>query len=150
MFIFGFQLLDLFEFIVVPLLFRFIYFILYRLFFFVYFSMFGWLVFFSFQSFSICVCVYFFSAAIHEFPRDYFTNQERVDGAVGLHVLCVSVTCHTVHTQKIVPVLNTVPAYPKKLMLSSFVFGKASLKEITKLRLQKKAQSSKIQFWKVI
>ncbi|KAI9524984.1 hypothetical protein NQZ68_012494 [Dissostichus eleginoides] len=25
---------------------------------------------------------------IHEFPRDYFTNQERVDGAVGLHVLC--------------------------------------------------------------
>ncbi|KAF3842446.1 hypothetical protein F7725_024397 [Dissostichus mawsoni] len=26
--------------------------------------------------------------AIHEFPRDYFTNQERVDGAVGLHVLC--------------------------------------------------------------
>ncbi|XP_075902249.1 sodium/potassium/calcium exchanger 3-like [Nelusetta ayraudi] len=26
--------------------------------------------------------------AIHEFPRDYFTQQERVDGAVGLHVLC--------------------------------------------------------------
>ncbi|XP_071403269.1 sodium/potassium/calcium exchanger 3-like, partial [Centroberyx affinis] len=26
--------------------------------------------------------------AIHEFPRDYFTYQERVDGAVGLHVLC--------------------------------------------------------------
>ncbi|XP_059215757.1 sodium/potassium/calcium exchanger 3 [Centropristis striata] len=26
--------------------------------------------------------------AIHEFPRDYFTNQERVDGALGLHVLC--------------------------------------------------------------
>ncbi|XP_013875617.1 sodium/potassium/calcium exchanger 3 [Austrofundulus limnaeus] len=26
--------------------------------------------------------------AIHEFPRDYFSNQERVDGAVGLHVLC--------------------------------------------------------------
>ncbi|XP_030298303.1 sodium/potassium/calcium exchanger 3 [Sparus aurata] len=26
--------------------------------------------------------------AIHEFPRDYFTNQERMDGAVGLHVLC--------------------------------------------------------------
>uniref|UniRef100_A0A3Q3WLN3 Sodium/calcium exchanger membrane region domain-containing protein n=1 Tax=Mola mola TaxID=94237 RepID=A0A3Q3WLN3_MOLML len=25
---------------------------------------------------------------IHEFPRDYFTNQERMDGAVGLHVLC--------------------------------------------------------------
>uniref|UniRef100_A0A8C5EZX9 Sodium/calcium exchanger membrane region domain-containing protein n=1 Tax=Gouania willdenowi TaxID=441366 RepID=A0A8C5EZX9_GOUWI len=25
--------------------------------------------------------------AIHEFPRDYFTNQERVEGAVGLHVL---------------------------------------------------------------
>uniref|UniRef100_A0A8C3A9V1 Solute carrier family 24 member 3 n=1 Tax=Cyclopterus lumpus TaxID=8103 RepID=A0A8C3A9V1_CYCLU len=33
-----------------------------------------------------CVC-FLFSAAIHEFPRDYFTNQERVDGAVGLHVL---------------------------------------------------------------
>ncbi|XP_076600083.1 sodium/potassium/calcium exchanger 3-like isoform X1 [Chaetodon auriga] len=26
--------------------------------------------------------------AIHEFPRDYFTNQERIEGAVGLHVLC--------------------------------------------------------------
>ncbi|XP_037543628.1 sodium/potassium/calcium exchanger 3 [Nematolebias whitei] len=26
--------------------------------------------------------------AIHEFPRDYFTNQERAEGAVGLHVLC--------------------------------------------------------------
>ncbi|KAM3605671.1 uncharacterized protein V6R79_002689 [Siganus canaliculatus] len=26
--------------------------------------------------------------AIHEFPRDYFTNQERTEGAVGLHVLC--------------------------------------------------------------
>ncbi|XP_056147850.1 sodium/potassium/calcium exchanger 3 [Lampris incognitus] len=26
--------------------------------------------------------------AIHEFPRDYFTNQERVEGAVGLHVFC--------------------------------------------------------------
>ncbi|XP_061767056.1 sodium/potassium/calcium exchanger 3-like [Nerophis ophidion] len=26
--------------------------------------------------------------AIHEFPRDYFTNQERMDGAVGFHVLC--------------------------------------------------------------
>nr|XP_046256969.1 sodium/potassium/calcium exchanger 3 isoform X1 [Scatophagus argus] len=26
--------------------------------------------------------------AIHEFPRDYFTNQERMEGAVGLHVLC--------------------------------------------------------------
>ncbi|XP_068455470.1 sodium/potassium/calcium exchanger 3 isoform X2 [Clinocottus analis] len=25
---------------------------------------------------------------IHEFPRDFFSNQERVDGAVGLHVLC--------------------------------------------------------------
>ncbi|XP_023281681.1 sodium/potassium/calcium exchanger 3-like [Seriola lalandi dorsalis] len=24
--------------------------------------------------------------AIHEFPRDYFTNQERAEGAVGLHV----------------------------------------------------------------
>ncbi|XP_028279768.1 sodium/potassium/calcium exchanger 3 [Parambassis ranga] len=26
--------------------------------------------------------------AIHEFPRDYFTNKERTEGAVGLHVLC--------------------------------------------------------------
>ncbi|XP_029030961.1 sodium/potassium/calcium exchanger 3-like isoform X2 [Betta splendens] len=26
--------------------------------------------------------------AIHEFPTDYFTNQERSEGAVGLHVLC--------------------------------------------------------------
>uniref|UniRef100_A0AAQ4PTU3 Solute carrier family 24 member 3 n=1 Tax=Gasterosteus aculeatus aculeatus TaxID=481459 RepID=A0AAQ4PTU3_GASAC len=26
--------------------------------------------------------------AIHEFPRDFFTPQERADGAVGLHVLC--------------------------------------------------------------
>uniref|UniRef100_A0A672HAP0 Sodium/potassium/calcium exchanger 3-like n=1 Tax=Salarias fasciatus TaxID=181472 RepID=A0A672HAP0_SALFA len=26
--------------------------------------------------------------AIHEFPRDYFTEQERIEGAVGLHVLC--------------------------------------------------------------
>uniref|UniRef100_A0A7N6ARP5 Sodium/calcium exchanger membrane region domain-containing protein n=1 Tax=Anabas testudineus TaxID=64144 RepID=A0A7N6ARP5_ANATE len=33
------------------------------------------------------LCV-LFSAAIHEFPRDYFTNQERTEGAVGLHVLC--------------------------------------------------------------
>lgn len=43
----------------------------------------------------MCVFVFFFSAAIHEFPRDYFTYQERVDGAVGLHVLCVSVTYTT-------------------------------------------------------
>ncbi|CAL9687411.1 unnamed protein product [Knipowitschia caucasica] len=26
--------------------------------------------------------------AIHEFPTDYFTNAERTEGAVGLHVLC--------------------------------------------------------------
>uniref|UniRef100_A0A3P8WHW5 Solute carrier family 24 member 3 n=1 Tax=Cynoglossus semilaevis TaxID=244447 RepID=A0A3P8WHW5_CYNSE len=26
--------------------------------------------------------------AIHEFPRDYFTNKERAEGAVGLHALC--------------------------------------------------------------
>ncbi|XP_003963952.2 sodium/potassium/calcium exchanger 3 [Takifugu rubripes] len=26
--------------------------------------------------------------AIHEFPKDYFTNEERIEGAVGLHVLC--------------------------------------------------------------
>uniref|UniRef100_A0A674MDS8 Solute carrier family 24 member 3 n=1 Tax=Takifugu rubripes TaxID=31033 RepID=A0A674MDS8_TAKRU len=28
------------------------------------------------------------STAIHEFPKDYFTNEERIEGAVGLHVLC--------------------------------------------------------------
>lgn len=32
-----------------------------------------------------------FSPAIHEFPRDYFTPKQRTEGAVGLHVLCVSV-----------------------------------------------------------
>lgn len=32
------------------------------------------------------------STAIHEFPKDYFTNEERIEGAVGLHVLCVSIT----------------------------------------------------------
>uniref|UniRef100_A0A8C7XS16 Solute carrier family 24 member 3 n=2 Tax=Oryzias sinensis TaxID=183150 RepID=A0A8C7XS16_9TELE len=31
-----------------------------------------------------CSC----TPAIHEFPRDFFTNQERAEGAVGLHVLC--------------------------------------------------------------
>lgn len=36
----------------------------------------------------LCVC----STAIHEFPKDYFTNKERIEGAVGLHVLCVSIT----------------------------------------------------------
>uniref|UniRef100_A0AAQ5XSS4 Sodium/calcium exchanger membrane region domain-containing protein n=1 Tax=Amphiprion ocellaris TaxID=80972 RepID=A0AAQ5XSS4_AMPOC len=38
--------------------------------------------------FSVCVFVFSLFAAIHEFPRDYFTNQERTEGAVGLHVLC--------------------------------------------------------------
>uniref|UniRef100_A0A7N8WMR5 Solute carrier family 24 member 3 n=1 Tax=Mastacembelus armatus TaxID=205130 RepID=A0A7N8WMR5_9TELE len=38
--------------------------------------------------FSTFVYVCAFSAAIHEFPRDYFTIQERIKGAVGLHVLC--------------------------------------------------------------
>lgn len=32
------------------------------------------------------------STAIHEFPKDYFTNEERIEGAVGLHVLCVSIS----------------------------------------------------------
>lgn len=49
--------------------------------------------------FTVSACVSDFSsslaAAIHEFPRDYFTNKQRVEGAVGLHVLCVSVTCST-------------------------------------------------------
>ncbi|KAJ0067227.1 hypothetical protein NL108_013701, partial [Boleophthalmus pectinirostris] len=34
----------------------------------------------------LTACVVF--TAIHEFPRDYFTNSERMEGAVGLHVLC--------------------------------------------------------------
>lgn len=42
----------------------------------------------SHSTHSMCV----FSTAIHEFPKDYFTNEERVEGAVGLHVLCVSIT----------------------------------------------------------
>lgn len=29
-------------------------------------------------------------AALHEFPTDLFTNKERAEGAVALHVLCVS------------------------------------------------------------
>uniref|UniRef100_A0A668VWY2 Sodium/calcium exchanger membrane region domain-containing protein n=1 Tax=Oreochromis aureus TaxID=47969 RepID=A0A668VWY2_OREAU len=40
---------------------------------------------------SACVSDFFLpslAAAIHEFPRDYFTNKQRVEGAVGLHVLC--------------------------------------------------------------
>uniref|UniRef100_A0A4W6FAE4 Solute carrier family 24 member 3 n=1 Tax=Lates calcarifer TaxID=8187 RepID=A0A4W6FAE4_LATCA len=32
--------------------------------------------------------IYWCLFTIHEFPRDYFTNQERAEGAVGLHVLC--------------------------------------------------------------
>uniref|UniRef100_A0A672RKY2 Sodium/potassium/calcium exchanger 3-like n=1 Tax=Sinocyclocheilus grahami TaxID=75366 RepID=A0A672RKY2_SINGR len=33
-----------------------------------------------------CLCV--LSAGVHEFPDDMFTNQERMEGAVALHVLC--------------------------------------------------------------
>lgn len=29
-------------------------------------------------------------AAVHEFPTDLFTNKERAEGAVALHVFCVS------------------------------------------------------------
>lgn len=29
-------------------------------------------------------------AALHEFPNDIFTNEDRRQGAVVLHVLCVS------------------------------------------------------------
>lgn len=49
------------------------------------------------------------SAAIHEFPRDYFTNQERVDGAVGLHVLCVSLSCAAPPTVKRQPLSAAEP-----------------------------------------
>lgn len=35
-------------------------------------------------------CVCFFSG-IHEFPRDVFTEQERMEGAVALHIIGVSV-----------------------------------------------------------
>lgn len=34
------------------------------------------------------VCLSF--AAVHEFPTDLFTNKEKAEGAVALHVLCVS------------------------------------------------------------
>ena len=37
-------------------------------------------------------CVLF--AALHEFPSDLFTNQERAEGAVGFHVLFVSDTLY--------------------------------------------------------
>lgn len=32
----------------------------------------------------------FRSSALHEFPNDIFTNEDRRQGAVVLHVLCVS------------------------------------------------------------
>lgn len=32
-------------------------------------------------------------SALHEFPTDLFTHQERTEGAVALHVLCVSEPC---------------------------------------------------------
>lgn len=35
----------------------------------------------------MCVCVL---AAIHEFPEDIFTKEQRKNGAVILHALCVS------------------------------------------------------------
>lgn len=35
--------------------------------------------------------------ALHEFPTDLFTNKERTEGAVALHVLCVSLsTLHSI------------------------------------------------------
>ncbi|CAB1312640.1 unnamed protein product [Coregonus sp. 'balchen'] len=38
--------------------------------------------------FCVCICcVCVFSPALHEFPTDLFTNQERTEGAVALHVL---------------------------------------------------------------
>uniref|UniRef100_A0A3Q3B5I0 Sodium/potassium/calcium exchanger 3-like n=1 Tax=Kryptolebias marmoratus TaxID=37003 RepID=A0A3Q3B5I0_KRYMA len=40
------------------------------------------------QHFHFCGVFFLVFAAIHEFPRDYFTNQERTEGAVGLHVFC--------------------------------------------------------------
>lgn len=39
-----------------------------------------------------CVCVCVLSAGIHEFPDDIFTNQERMEGAVALHILCVRIS----------------------------------------------------------
>lgn len=35
-----------------------------------------------------------FHAAIHEFPEDVFTKEQRKRGAVLLHVLCVSILTH--------------------------------------------------------
>lgn len=34
-------------------------------------------------------------SALHEFPTDLFTHKERTEGAVALHVLCVSLPCPT-------------------------------------------------------
>uniref|UniRef100_A0A8D3B5G4 Sodium/calcium exchanger membrane region domain-containing protein n=1 Tax=Scophthalmus maximus TaxID=52904 RepID=A0A8D3B5G4_SCOMX len=42
----------------------------------------------KFSDFSFLNVNIFWFLSIHEFPRDYFTNQERAEGAVGLHVLC--------------------------------------------------------------
>lgn len=33
-------------------------------------------------------------AAIHEFPEDIFTKEQRKNGAVCLHALCVSISCN--------------------------------------------------------
>uniref|UniRef100_A0A9J7YEW0 Solute carrier family 24 member 3 n=2 Tax=Cyprinus carpio TaxID=7962 RepID=A0A9J7YEW0_CYPCA len=36
----------------------------------------------------VAKCLFVLSAGVHEFPDDIFTNQERMEGAVALHVLC--------------------------------------------------------------
>lgn len=37
------------------------------------------------------MCLFFF-LGVHEFPEDIFTNQERIEGAVALHIVGVSVS----------------------------------------------------------
>lgn len=62
-----------------------------------------------------CFC----SSAIHEFPRDVFTNQERAEGAVGLHVLCVSFSCFSLRFLLTCDFF-CVPALPLVLFRSRF------------------------------
>jgi hypothetical protein len=46
----------------------------------------------STENVAICTKLVLFlcSSALHEFPNDIFTNEDRRQGAVVLHVLCVS------------------------------------------------------------
>lgn len=37
------------------------------------------------------MCLFDVFSGIHEFPEDVFSNQERMEGAVALHIMSVSV-----------------------------------------------------------